>query len=163
MLRRASITALAIAIVTAVAIMVVPAIGAKKRKEKLDLTALSGKEEVKLNDNNQLNSGDKDGYGAALLRAKTSKRLCFRIIANRIGDKIEAAHIHKGVFGKNGDIVLLLMDGTDQTGRGCVRPKNDAEKSTIKDVFKHPEDYYVNVHTAAFPDGAIRGQLTKGR
>jgi hypothetical protein len=30
---------------------------------------------------------------------------------------------------------------------------------TAADVLAHPGDYYVNVHTADFPGGAVRGQL----
>jgi len=26
-------------------------------------------------------------------------------------------------------------------------------------ILAHPKGYYVNVHTAAFPNGAVRGQL----
>ena len=33
----------------------------------------------------------------------------------------------------------------------------------IKDIRQHPELYCVNVPTAAFPNGAIRGQLRKGK
>ncbi|MBS1786273.1 MAG: CHRD domain-containing protein [Acidobacteria bacterium] len=34
-------------------------------------------------------------------------------------------------------------------------------KSQINDIMKNPGNYYVNVHTAEFPNGAIRGQLGK--
>jgi hypothetical protein len=41
--------------------------------------------------------------------------------------------------------------------QGCVT----ADKDLIKDIRQNPENYYVNVHNAAFPGGAVRGQLEK--
>jgi hypothetical protein len=29
-------------------------------------------------------------------------------------------------------------------------------------IWKNPKNWYVNLHTAQFPGGAIRGQLSKG-
>jgi hypothetical protein len=74
-------------------------------------------------------------------------------------DDVVAAHIHAG--NKNvasGPIVVDLItepaSGTKFTG--CTK---DVPKKLIRKILKHPRRYYVNVHTVAFPGGAIRGQL----
>ena len=37
----------------------------------------------------------------------------------------------------------------------CVR----GDKAVVRDVLAHPDQYYVNVHTASFPGGAVSGTL----
>ena len=75
-------------------------------------------------------------------------------------DTISAAHIHKGDADVAGDVVVPFFedDELDGTGsyEGCVK---DVKKKVIKKIIAKPEKYYVNVHTADYPEGAIRGQL----
>jgi hypothetical protein len=69
-----------------------------------------------------------------------------------------AAHIHKGRPNQAGGIVVPLTaptTGDPGASSGCVTV--DAALSHA--ILKNPHKYYTNVHTAAFPGGAVRGQL----
>ena len=79
--------------------------------------------------------------------------LCFDITAANVGE-IVAAHIHVGGAGTNGDVVVNL-DWDANGAAGCVA----AESPTLTAITTNPSLYYVNVHTADLPAGAIRGQL----
>ena len=68
-------------------------------------------------------------------------------------DTVTAAHLHKGKDGQNGDPVVVLEANADD--EVCV----EVEAGLLADIARREKDYYVNVHTEAFPAGAIRGQL----
>jgi hypothetical protein len=53
--------------------------------------------------------------------------------------------------------VVVNFDVANDGLSGCV----EADKELIKDVRQNPSGYYVNVHNADFPPGAVRGQLSK--
>lgn len=65
------------------------------------------------------------------------------------------AHIHRGRAGVDGDVVVDLsgsvVDGTD-----CA---TEVPRRLVRRIIEHPRRYYFNVHTEAYPAGAIRGQL----
>jgi CHRD domain len=67
-----------------------------------------------------------------------------------------AAHIHKAPAGKAGPIVVPF--GGAYRAKGCTT----AAKALVAAIEAKPGAYYVNVHTAKFPAGAIRGQLVAG-
>jgi hypothetical protein len=118
--------------------------------------------EAKLSGANEMPAADPDGSGTAQLRLdRAKKKVCFTLRVRKIGGTVAAAHIHKG--GKSvasGPIVVPLIEGakTGSKFTGCVKR---VKKSLISAILKHPRRYYVNVHTADFPTGAIRGQLHK--
>jgi hypothetical protein len=99
--------------------------------------------------------GDPNGTGTARITTNAAKgRVCYRISLKRVGT-VGAGHIHTGKAGTAGDIAVLLFKTPTKRPRGCVK----AKKSLIRKIERNPSRYYVNVHTAKFPGGAVRGQL----
>ena len=75
------------------------------------------------------------------------------------------AHIHKGAGGQTtGRVVVNLAAPGDGNAADCLT-KGEAGKfvggQTVTDILENPKDYYVNVHNAGYPGGAIQGQLAK--
>ena len=98
--------------------------------------------------------GDPDGTGFAFIDVLGDGRICAFVSAQRV-DRVVAAHIHKAAPDAAGPIVVPLPAPIFGAVNECV----DADPALIADLAANPEDYYVNVHTQAFPNGAIRGQL----
>jgi len=71
------------------------------------------------------------------------------------GVKGTAAHIHVSPAGTNGPVVVTLTkDGENGWAVGPGGKLQDAHYQAFKDG-----NLYVNVHSAAHPDGEIRGQI----
>ncbi|WP_296595789.1 CHRD domain-containing protein [Phenylobacterium sp.] len=103
-------------------------------------------------------SPDTDGAGHATFKIDTSKNeVCYDLMVEKIG-AATAAHVHKGAAGASGPPVVP-MKAPDAAGKasGCATVGADV----VKDLLANPAGYYVNVHNAEFPAGAIRGQLMK--
>ena len=85
----------------------------------------------------------------------TANTVCYQLTYSGIS-KPTAAHIHTGARGVAGPVAVdfnYIKNGD----KGCV-PANATVVAQIRD---NPAGHYVNVHTPEFPNGAIRGQLTK--
>jgi hypothetical protein len=102
--------------------------------------------------------GDPDGRGKALIRVRPDAgTVCFKLSWRKIAEPPIAAHIHKGAKGVAGPVVVTLFDGT-ATHEDCV---TGLDSDLLRDIKRHPRQYYVNIHTSDFPNGAIRGQLKR--
>lgn len=101
--------------------------------------------------------GDPDGTGTATLTLNPGKgEVCYELKVDKIGEA-NAAHLHSGAVDKAGPPVLTLKAPATGSSKECVT----LERDKILDIIKNPALYYVNVHNAEFPDGAVRGQLGK--
>jgi CHRD domain-containing protein len=127
-------------------------------KAKVDTRALfavmTGRNEVDAN--GRRGAGDPDGHGSFTAIVDGTK-LCFGITVTNLDPPV-AAHIHKARRNQNGSIVVPLTqptDGDPGASSGCAT----VDAALAQAILKNPHKYYANVHTAAFPDGAVRGQL----
>ena len=116
--------------------------------EQVQLSAgLSGDAEVG-------DPGDPEGTGSATVDIDSdTNEVCFQITHSGTEDPV-AAHIHEAVSGDNGGVVVDF-DWATNGGAGCV----DGDPAVVSSILADPSGFYVNVHTAEFPAGAIRGQL----
>jgi hypothetical protein len=98
--------------------------------------------------------GDPDGSGTAVVTVDTvTGDICFELAVRNI-EPAAAAHIHQAEQGAPGPIVVTLTPPTGGSSSGCVVDLTQAQA-----IAADPSAYYVNVHNADFPDGAVRGQL----
>jgi hypothetical protein len=125
-------------------IALVSVAGATAAMQKGSLHAtLAGKSETP--------KGDPDGSGTAEVKI-TGTKVCWEIHVANVGT-IVAAHIHKGGPGVAGPVVIPF--GKTYKSTGCTT----APASLAAAMLKSPGAYYVNVHNAKYPGGALRGQL----
>lgn len=101
--------------------------------------------------------GAEKGTGSAKLAFDTVKgQVCYTLTASGT-DTPTMAHIHKGAIGTPGPVVVSLTAPTNGRAKNCAPVAADVMSA----ILVTPSDYYVNVHTAAFPKGAMRGQLSR--
>jgi hypothetical protein len=101
--------------------------------------------------------GDPDGSGTATVTLNQGQsEICFEITVSGIAPAT-AAHIHVAPAGIAGPVVVPLTPPTSGSSSGCV----SVDPGLIKAIRQNPSAYYVNVHNADFPAGAVRGQLSK--
>ena len=113
------------------------------------ITTMTGAEEAP-------GPGDPDGSGIAFITLNQGQSMvCYELTVENIVPAT-AAHIHRAAAGSPGPVVVPLSPPVSGFSSGCV-----VDPELIKEIRQTPSEFYVNVHNADYPAGALRGQLEK--
>ncbi|MFI9843174.1 CHRD domain-containing protein [Nonomuraea sp. NPDC051941] len=106
--------------------------------------------------------GDQDGRAAWLVWVKGTK-VHFATAWKRVASPTNG-HVHRGVKGKNGPVVVDFFAAANGLPAGVngIAGTGTASAKVADGIKHHPKGWYVNLHTAEFPGGAVRGQLHNG-
>ena len=130
--------------------------------------------------------GDPTGRAVAALRLEPeAETVCLRANWRDLAGAVTAIHVHRAPAGETGPHHIDLLDGEHLAGgtnrvEFCVqvgqgggqtsahaagdhaagdRTPTQSAADRIQEVVDHPGEFYLNIHSTEFPDGALRGQL----
>jgi len=146
---------LALAALAAVGLTLVVAasVGAQGGGDRAIFAVMTGAKEVDVNGEHHGDSNGRGSFSATL----DGRQLCYGMAVKNINDPV-AAHIHRGGPKVAGPVVQPLEQpatGDPGASSACIR----ISRSLARGLRRDPSRYYVNVHTADLPNGAVRGQL----
>ena len=137
---------------------------------------LAGANEVSTDDGS-LGAGEEDTTATSTITVDAFNRtIDFQLeFAEVTGPFSDSAgfHIHEGGLSENGPIVAFLATGSDVqaaqddedsvlTGTFVEADVDEDLEFRFADLIDDPDRFYLNLHSADFPPGAVRGQLPDG-
>jgi hypothetical protein len=132
--------------------------GASSSQSSVSSTGTWVKLITRLNGEAEVPTGDPNANGTASIKTRGSE-VCYDLRWS--GVEATASHIHRAAPGKAGPIVVpFFAQDTAVAGNsksGCVK----ADSELVAAIAAKPGNYYVNIHSADFPKGEIRGQLAR--
>jgi hypothetical protein len=97
---------------------------------------------------NQIPPTESNGSGTALVTLNSGQgEVCWDISVSDLTTPVILAHIHQG------DAQPTVRSSSTSTSRSTAQRLRAADPALIKDIRRHPADYYVNVHTTMFTGG----------
>ena len=150
MARRTPLTLLTVSLtaVAGTAVAILAAAPATAGPTTVLRTAMTGAAEVP-------GPGDADGKGNGVVRVdRSSGEICV-VITTHGTAPLAAGHIHEEAPGaESGPVVVPLTQVSETKFRGCA-----VDARVAAGLLSMPSEFYLNVHNAEFPAGALRGNL----
>jgi hypothetical protein len=99
-------------------------------------------------------AGDPDGSGIGEV-GFDGDLVTWSLSLDNVEDSITGIHIHRGMAGEIGDVVIDFGYSPETGLSGEIL----ADPVLLEEILAFPEGFYLQVHTDGYPDGAVRGQL----
>ncbi len=93
------------------------------------------------------------GTATGLITLNADNSVSYAITYSGLSSTVTAAHIHDGISGVPGGIIVALTLAGAGSISGTTAPQTDVTIEKIR-----TSRAYVNIHTTSFPGGEIRGQ-----
>jgi hypothetical protein len=107
--------------------------------------------------NERPNAGDPDAVGRAVITINdAANQLCVAVQFSNVDLPATGYHIHLAPAGSAGPVVVPFAAPTSAQNYQCVTVENEA---LLDNIAANPGQYYINIHNALYPGGALRGQL----
>lgn len=137
------------ALVVGLALVLLPTAAASAASTELTATGTAS---------NETKGGDEGATTKGTFTVDSATgQFCYTVTADGLNGAPVAMHIHKAPAGTDGPVVIPL----DQTAVNGAEKCTQAAGNLLTAIEDDPAGYYLNVHTQAFPDGAVRGQLSE--
>jgi len=119
-------------------------------------TAANAAPKIPLN-NGQETTGAEGGAHGKFAYTISGNMFCYTLNVTGLTTPATDSHIHRAPQGAAAPPVIPLGAPAETSFEvaGCVT----ADLALLADITANPRDYYMNVHTATYPGGEIRGQL----
>ena len=122
--------------------------------DKADDTVANVTYKATLKGTNEVPSNASAAVGLATLTYDPNTKLFTVVVTHNLATAT-GGHIHKGATGVNGEVVFPFLTTISPINYTSVA----LDATQLADL--NAGLYYVNLHTASFPGGEIRGQLIK--
>jgi CHRD domain len=104
--------------------------------------------------------GDPDGQFVSRVDA-AGDGVSFDVSWTNLGT-VTMGHIHQGQVGQSGPVVVPLFaapQGLPDTLFAVSATVTGLDPALVNQIRTQPRDFYLNLHTADVPQGAVRGQI----
>ena len=127
----------------------------KKKTFRFQANPMTGAQEV------APTVGDPNGSGSAQFQVKGNQICGTFTFATTTPFTVTGTHIHEGAAGVSGGIVVDFGAATlgVETCLNCTT--SACEPGVLGRIKANPAGFYANIHTNAFTNGAVRGQLQR--
>ena len=137
-------------LLTAVAALAFAGLGVAASQETYKVHAsLTGSQETPKNKSKATGT-----FSGTVVEKNDTKKLTWKLTFKNLSGAAQAAHIHLGKKGVAGPVAIPLCGPCKSGAHGTAKVTQK-----IVSAFEHGKAY-ANVHTAKYPNGEIRGQIS---